>query len=267
MSSLFLSLADSLMKMVCPKSKDEKRDIIMKYLSSKKIIDPSSLYDKLDEVGFEKIERLKYGDIISNNKNVFLECYEKFVDELPAWRMLNHNVVNLFWSQFSDEQQKHILIIRRQNSGNCFMHGPIVWEHYMMAIFSNGKNSSSFDLGKCVGEKFTGNNLEHFLLNEIGGYSKKFLSEICNINNNDFDTFHIPNKFKYPDFYNEICEELLLKILVRPALISLFTVYEDFKTVNKVCDFSEPAPQDISTEKHCMVLIGMRKSSSGDYFF
>jgi hypothetical protein len=66
-----------------------------------------------------------------------------------------------------------------------------------------------------------------------------------------------------------MCEEVFGRVASKPALISGFKVYSDFLAADRVSFSGIPEPFDParSPEMHSMVLIGARKTLSGDYFF
>lgn len=117
---------------------------VISFLEKKGIDNAEKFYRKLDDTGLDKIERLMGGDITSNEKNFFLVYFEEFVQAVPAWRQPligekrkpdSGDTIHLFWGQFTPEQNEKVLVIRKQNnSGNCFLHAPIVLEHYLIAI-------------------------------------------------------------------------------------------------------------------------------------
>ena len=115
------------------------------YLEDTKISSPDVFSAKLDATRLDKIERLMEGDkIISNDKNYFLEYFDNFTTIIPAWglatnhdinspkkkRKLNEEVVNTFWNQFRQLQIGRVMVIRKQNSGLCYLHAPVVYEDY-----------------------------------------------------------------------------------------------------------------------------------------
>lgn len=253
------------------------------FLKSKGIDNAEEIYGKLDDTGLDKIERLMSGDITSNAKNYFLEFFEHFVKLVPAWRQSsvgdkrkldNNDIINLFWEQFTPEQNEKVLVIRKQNSGNCYLHAPVVLEHYLIAIATNCESrsmtTSTIDIGRYENFLLSGNKLINFLLNDEGGNSLTTLKNICNLKSSDTLKITIPDKDTAPTSYSETCEILLKRVAYQPALVSAFQVFNEFRDKKQV-SFSrnsyevESDGDDILM--HSMVLIGARKSSTGEYFF
>ncbi len=77
--------------------------------------------------------------IIDSTKNYFVEHITSFTKHNPLWTQLTdhdeyslgekrklpnddgNEIVNLFWSQFSSEQIERTMVIRKQNSGLCYL--------------------------------------------------------------------------------------------------------------------------------------------------
>ena len=219
------------------------------------------------------ISRNKAIEFLKGKGNFFEECFTQFTDIVPAW---NHStlsgnsqeggvVVNLFWKQFSVEQQARIMVIRKQKSGLCYLHAPVVLEHYLIAIATEGKNSSTYDIGKY--KAFVSN----FILEDTGGSSRDTLNELCGLTKvGDVKCYTIPDK-EDGHLYSATCQLILERVALSPALISLFHVYPDFGQTNEVSFSGVPALNDnvaqSDVERHSMVLIGARKTSEGEYYF
>ena len=249
------------------------------YLEDKGVFSADAVAAKLDAIGLDKIERLMEGDkIISNEKNYFLEYFNNFTAIIPAWKRAtdheinspkrNEDVVNMFWNQFSQSQIRRVMVIRKQNSGLCYLHAPVVYEHYLIAIATDCSNCGIINIGKYVASVMSGDNLTNFLFQDKGGNSVETLDTICSLTEDDKEIVRIPDKGKYPLFYKEVCEEILLNISLKPALVSSFKVYSDFLNSKNVRFSGKPKTSDPKCpERHSMVLIGARKSTAGEYFF
>jgi hypothetical protein len=125
------------------------------------------------------------GDATSN-QFYFLTLLEQFIANNPEWKGKN---VNFFWETFSLENQKKILVISRQMSGLCYMHAPVVLQHYMLSIYNlnNGidLDFTMIDIAKYSRESWSNRELESFLHgnNFIGGDSKHFIEKITQNHN------------------------------------------------------------------------------------
>ena len=254
------------------------------FLEAKGIPSPEQIYLKLDKTGLDKIDRLMDGDITSNEKNYFFEHFNRFVELVPDWNQTRDVVsssgrkrkadsqddgeIHLFWTQFDTEQCERIMVIRKQTSGLCYLHAPVVMEHYLIAIATAGENSSTYDIGKYEAHVLTGDCLVNFLLKDEGGSSQNTLKELCGLTEVDTKHFHIPDK-EDDLIYSNTCQIIFERVAQSPALISTFRVYPEFHQTDAV-SFSCIPQQDVTMTRipmHSMVLIGARKTTSGDYFF
>ena len=271
---------------------DEERKKCIAFLTGKHVNSPEVFFDELDSVGKDKLARLINGDIKSS-KTTFQQEYKNFTDKVPAWSYVlgkdyfqeskkaktthdnetersdcteKDEVINLFWMQFNEEQNRKILVIRKQNSGLCYLHAPIVLEHYLIAISSVCTNASMIDIGLYEANLLDGNNLENFLLKDEGGGSKKTLQDICRLKVDELHNVCLPS----PDssIYVSSCDEILHKVADAPALVSCFTVYDEFLLPGKCSYDGVPIEDDNKKyDRHAMVLIGARKSADQKYFF
>lgn len=211
--------------------------------------------------------------------------FQNFTERCPEWRHENlsdesalggkrirdsEEVVNLFWSKYTPEQNEKMLVIRKQqNSGLCYLHGPVVLEHYLVSIASGCKINTSINVGKCGDFLLRGNKLEDFLFRDEGGSSEDTLSDICNVRSYDTDHIFIPDIVTFPDSYIEMCNAVLNYVADQPALVSKFNVHKDFQFSDLVSFSGSPDTKNevIKNAMHSMVLIGARKSLKGEYFF
>ena len=86
----------------------------------------------------------------------------------------------------------------------------------------------------------TGDDLSNFLLQDKGGNSLETLDKICNLTEDDRDSSRIPDKNKYASHYAQVCEEILQKVCLKPALVSAFKVYNDFLGSKEVSFSGKP---------------------------
>ena len=257
------------------------------FLRVKDVAGPESVAGRLDAMGLDKIERLVDGDITKNEKNYFQEHFERFICLVPEWKSptLNRDTpgkkrkadsqeatVHLFWTQFNEEQLARIMVIRKQKSGLCYLHAPVVLEHYLFAIATGGAHSSTYDIGKYEAHVLSGDHLVDFLLKDVGGSSQNTLNEICGLREADTKHFHIPDK-EDDSFYMTVCDMILDRVAQSPALVSTFRVYPDFRRTDTVSFSHIPLQGTQGTSSssrvpmHSMVLIGGRKTVDGEYLF
>ena len=252
------------------------------FLGNKGIESPADFFEGLDDQGRDKLNRLMFGDIRNNDKT-FAEHFEGFIKLVPNWGINKQNneqgvskkrrvdtqceeTVHLFWEQLSEDKWASLLVLRTQNSGLCYLHAPVVLEHYLIAISTNCGVYSSIDIGLYESDLLSGESLVEFLVKNRGGNSQKTLKDICKLQEHQTKRYAIPDKDELPEAYAQTCEKVFMRVSNEPALVSVFTVFPDFKDATKVSFVGLPNFGD-SDEKHSMVLIGARKSTSGDYFF
>jgi hypothetical protein len=263
---------------------DSSRNKAIEFLKGKGITSPETIVAKLDDIGLDKIDSLVDGDIKVSVGNFFEEHLKQFTDIVPAWihstlpgkkRKADSQddgvVVNLFWTEFSVEQQARIMVIRKQKSGLCYLHAPVVLEHYLIAIATGGKNSCTYDIGKYEAHVLSGEHLVNFILEDKGGSSRDTLNELCGLTKvDDVKCYTIPDK-EDGSLYSVTCQLILERVSLSPALISVFRVYPDFGQTSAVSFSGLPAQNDnvslSDVERHSMVLIGARKTSEGEYYF
>ena len=263
---------------------DASRSKAIEFLKGKGITSPETIVAKIGDIGLEKIDSLVNGDIKSSAEFFFEKHLKQFTDIVPAWihstlpgkkRKAGSKedgvVVNLFWTQFSVEQQARIMVIRKQKSGLCYLHAPVVLEHYLIAIATGGKNSSTYDIGKYEAYVLSGAPLLKFILEDVGGSSRDALNELCGLTKiGDVKCYTIPDK-EDKSLYSATCQLILEQVAQSPALISIFRVYLDFGQTNAVSFSGQPAQNNnvaqSDVERHSMVLIGARKTSKGEYYF
>ena len=252
------------------------------FLGSKGIESPAQFFEALDDQGRNKLDRLMFGDI-RNNDRTFAENFHDFIKLIPHWGSNKQNnaqgvskernvdlqceeIVHLFWEQLSEDKWASLLILRKQNSGLCHLHAPIVLEHYLIAISTHCEVCSSIDIGLYESDLLSGESLVELLVKNKSGNSQKTLKDICKLQEHQTKRYAMPDKDELPAAYAEICEKVFMRVRNEPALVSGFTVFPDFNDATKVSFVGLPNFGD-SDEKHSMVLIGARKSTTGDYFF
>ena len=263
---------------------DASRNKAIEVLKGKGITCPENIVAKLDEKGLDKTNSLVDGDTKLSVGNFFEEHLKQFTDISPAWiHSTLHGekrkavcqedgvTVNLFWTQFSVEQQARIKIIRKKRSGLCYLHAPVVLEHYLNAIATGGKDSSTYDIGKYGAYVLSGEQILNLILEDKGGNSRDTLDELCGLTKvHDLNCYTIPDK-EDGSLYSVTCQLILERVALSPALISLFHVYPDFGQTTAVSFSGLPAQNDdvaLSDDReHSMVLIGARKTSAGEYYF
>ena len=229
---------------------------------------------KSTEYGYDKLRRLMEGDIVMKDvdgtEDYFGQCFKEFICKAPQWsneHAKSHSeTLHLFFEGFTAEERKTLMIIRQQNSGVCYLHAVVVFEHYLSAIMSGGKVVSTYDVGKYEGHTLSGKLLENFLLRNEGGNALETLRSLWIMGPEDLLIQSIPScKSAVPQSYALICEDILNRTKTQPALVSNIKIKDILESAD--VKFTE-APRGIPERpRHAMVLIGARKTKDGEYFF
>ena len=144
----------------------------------------------------------------------------------------------------------HALVERFQKSGLCYMHAPVVLQHYLVAM-ANKKPIPMLDMTKYLKQNMPGTNLYSHIWENKGGDSFDFLEKIL------FEKLPAKNIIDFSP--SRLDKAKLCKQLVRhgPALVSGFRVSENFKDKDQWCHTGKQ-PDDFSG-MHAMLLVGYRK--------
>lgn len=235
------------------------------------------------------LSKLMSGDI-HHKENNFYKNFAKFTMKVPEWSAVSNipeeAMPVLFfnnpqYASFADQSQA-FMVIRRQLLKFCFMHGPVVLLHYLIAINSKGANLEMVDLSKYEKDLLSGPALVAFLDNVggKGGNSIDFFRNIAkNCKYDVFDSYMLTDPAK--ESFNVMCEEILALVANYPALVTGFMIDEAFYASSPVTGekaVSHDVPGDpvefqrVSqargphTERHCMVLIGGRRAFDTTFF-
>ena len=274
--------------------------IALDFLKSKSVESPERFLKGLDTAARNKLDVIIHGDL-TRDDITFQSEFDKFTILAPQWKIntvvaqhtptkrksnemghsseLDFSAVisevdtspKLFWTQFSEdagfdgEGIKKVMIIRQQNSGLCYLHAPVVIEHYMISIVTKCENVSMINIGLMEKDLLSGHDIEKFILEDRGGSSQAVLSQLCDLGAADTTTFAIP-RFG-TQLYQPTCLEILGNLLNRPALVSNFHVTDAFLSTGTALTGVPVFHADDQDNRHSMVLIGGRQSVDGEIYF
>ena len=150
---------------------------------------PPELHQRLDKimVGDDDsidIERTDGDSFVVVNHgvsspNYFLPQFSEFLKSYSDWR--GDNAV-LFWRRFEEKYHSQILVTRKQMSGLCFMHAPIVLQHYLLSIYriahGQGLDFKMIDVAVFIRNHWKGKDLQSYIANDTGGSSVEFFRHI-----------------------------------------------------------------------------------------
>jgi hypothetical protein len=206
-----------------------------------------------------RLQKLIDGDKINDHMThiTFDKMFDKFTSIYIEWQ---NDAAILFWKNYNINDMK---VIRRQMTGLCFMHAPVVLQYYMYCIY-NKENShlKMIDVAKYIKTYWHGEKLCDYLERDSGGRSIDFLKEITKKECVIEDRFIIPNKNN--KFYKSKCENIMNTLKIKPALVSEFKVDKKFK--KEGVRFIGTVDDNEIVGLHAMVLIGARKHNDEYYF-
>ena len=114
-----------------------------------------------------------------SSPNYFLPQFGEFVTRYSDWR--GDNAV-LFWRHFEEKYHSQILVTRKQMSGLCFMHAPVVLQHYLLSIYRIAhKQELDFkmiDVAVFIRDHWKGKDLQSYIAYDTGGSSVDFFRHI-----------------------------------------------------------------------------------------
>ena len=169
--------------------------------------------------------------------------FESFVQAHPEWKE-GKDVFVIHRDHPDLRGKEHALVERLQPSGLCYMHAPIVLQHYLVAMTNIGK-VPMLDMPKYLRSQISTGSLYRRIWDDEGGDSFDFLEHILSV---------IPEE----NLHGIRTEERLTKSLHEfgPALVSRFRVTKDFAS-NEEWQYLDKLEGKI-IGLHAMVLIGCR---------
>ena len=150
------------------------------------------------------------------------------------------------------KDKDHAYTERVQLSGLCYMHAPVVLQHYLVAM-QNEVRMPSLDMALYMRRYPSADELENHIWDNIGGSSSGFAESIL-LKGTEFLYFG-PDKDFLPDGAIESSLELY-----GPALVAYFRVDEDFCDKDMLRHIG-PRDKKQVLGKHAMLLVGHRQES------
>lgn len=243
---------------------------------------------KWDQNAVARLYRLYEGDKTTNSGAMIVDVvtfdneYQSFCLKYPRWKSCRLNIFEsfmnqiglndkaalkpiLFWEAY--EHIKDLKVIRRQMSGLCFIHAPVVLQHYLCSIGSDGLvNNEMLDIEKVSSKFYKGDALYDYIIRNEGGSSLNVLRDII-APENRISKISIPNKSMLANLYSQTCQTVTQLLQIKPALVSGFVVDDNFQTSNSV-SFRGTVNHRSIKGLHAMVLIGARIDPvDGEYWF
>jgi hypothetical protein len=214
---------------------------------------------------FSRFNRLIAGDFIGPAPQglTFREAWAKFEEKVPAWRDKSSSYI--FWDDHAHIEG--LQVIRIQNSGLCYIHAPVVLQHYLVSINSGGTNHEMIDISKFVRATFGFSSIFNDIVFDHGGYSLQILHTISG-HGDDLRTTSPLTLFEPSWPAHQVAVDTIvhqLRSRKAPALVSNFMVLPSFGTL-EVPSYTEFHGH--SENLHAMVLVGYRTDPvTGQVFF
>lgn len=221
-----------------------------------------------------RLRRIMAGDATLSNRKFdgsivhevgFDETFEAFVGDHSAWKINDTNFkdVAIFFHRYP--HVPNLKVLRRQMSGLCFMHAPVVLQHVMVGIFC-GKDYKfeMLDVASYIRSSWRGEAMLQYLLFDNGGSSLAFMREINRHVNLKLCSYVIPDLSS--QLFKVVCEEIMSRLRHRPALVSNFHIDETFMR-GGVSFLEGNVDHHALKGMHAMMLIGCRKNAQGEFVF
>ena len=190
----------------------------------------------------ERLRRIVVKGEVGKNFNEEASLFDAFVTNHPEWGPGKSFVV--FRDHELLKDKPHAYVERVQLSGLCYMHAPVILQHFLVAMFSDDA-IPMLDMAIYLKKHISAKLLERRIWDDEGGDSQTFLKNIL-------------VKTPTPMFLARSGTDELESYLKSfgPALISRFEVEEAFDSVNWQHIGSMTTA---SKGNHAMVLVGIRK--------
>ena len=228
----------------------DKREIEFKHL-----IDPTTAGNQVAQAHYQKchdrLQRLltTTGDTVSDTLPAGVQSFDDFIANSPAWKQGPAVFVN-----FRDHvafAKKSALVQRHQLSGLCYIHGPDVVQHYVVA--ENDPNAGMIDISKLIRDTFSPTDFTSHIFNDEGGNSLAMLAKILEPNSVVSSAYH-------PTMWSQSLKQF------GPALVSHFEVFEDFRNAATFAHHGSAMKANGSLGMHAMALVGARNEGGKEYF-
>ena len=194
----------------------------------------------------ERLRRIVVKGEVGKNFDEEASLFDAFVAEHPEWGPENSFVVFRDHELLKDKQ--HAYVERVQLSGLCYMHAPVIVQHYLVAMHSHDA-VPMLDMAVYLKMHMSAEALERHIWLNKGGDSKVFLEKILIQDPVPvFDSVSAKH-----DLESSLCQ-------YGPCLVSGFKVETDF---NSSTWQHIGKKKIVSTGLHAMVLVGFRKQGNG----
>jgi hypothetical protein len=191
---------------------------------------------------FERLHRIvEIGETSKQNANAF----DEFVIAHPEWNQSNS------WVLFRDHPSfanKNAYVQRIQLSGNCYMHGPVVMQHYLVAM-NQKEPVGMIDIADYLRKHMQRDALKNHIFQDTGGHSIEFLRHILGLETYEY--------FEKPDVKSEDIPLFLTRFGC--GLISSMVIYSNIYDSSTHLISPRTSGDTKVQGYHAMVLVGYRR--------
>jgi hypothetical protein len=202
--------------------------------------------DSRDCAARERLERLLRSEEIHLNSTE--TSFDHFTKVCPEWNSPSSSFV-VFRDHPLLKNKAYAYAERVQPIGLCYMHAPIVLQHYLLSMHTNDF-VPMVDMAKYLRQHMSAEELEDRIWKGLGGDSAEFLKRI--LISGESTRFYVTN-------IHSRVEQLVM--MYGPALVPRFRVENDFLETNSTVHIGPRRPTD-STGIHTMLLVGIRKEGN-----
>jgi hypothetical protein len=157
------------------------------------------------------------------------------------------------------KDKQHVLKERVQLSGLCYIHAPVILQHYLVSMHPEVSQAPTLDIPAYLRKHMHTQDLYNHIWYDSGGNSLNFLLKILHEKPRD-------GVKSYPFGMLTEFEDILIARLKEfgPALVSNFKVHNSF---TNTCGPYLGSVTGVHLGNHSMVLIGVRTHGDGSHHF
>ncbi len=193
------------------------------FLYAKNVLDPdivirahtlNKIFKQGDLPMIRTYERLSRIVSIGEQSREDSSSFDNFVSKNPQWGP------GKSWVLFRDHSQlkdKNAYVERTQLSSLCYMHGPVMMQHYLVAMNSDAK-IGMVDISDYLRKHMDSESLKNHIFHNSGGFSIEFLRNLLHLENHE--------TFEKPDVKSDDVPKMMEKY--GPGLVSSMEIWSCF---------------------------------------
>jgi hypothetical protein len=212
------------------------------------LIDPgiagpaTPLYEKARSRLCNMLPDTQDGDFHANEVKDGVMLFGAVYTKNPAWEDSN---------SFVCPEVINFLVQRVQLSGLCYLHAPVVLQHYLVARVVNNHSTGMLDIAKIIQGNFDADQLYEHIFNAKGGSAPGVLR------------FILQPGSVVSNWPAVLLDQTRLEKF-GPHLLATFMVHEDFMYHDKFSYRGKPSGKRVGL--HAMVIIGVRMEGTSKVF-